>query len=73
MTLRPLRRVVVESPYRATEYYTVAQHIAYLKAAMADCIGRNESPIASHHLIPGGVLADDTPHRLQAVTKPLYG
>lgn len=57
-----MRRVVVESPYRATDVYTVEQHMAYLKAAMADCINRGESPIASHHLIPGGILNDDTPY-----------
>lgn len=62
MSPPPLKRVVIESPYRATDVYSVAQHMAYLKAAMADSIARRESPIASHHLIPGGVLDDDSPY-----------
>lgn len=60
-----MRRVLVESPYRATDVYTVDQHMAYLKAAMADCIKRGESPHASHHLIPNGILNDDSPYERQ--------
>lgn len=56
-----MRRVLIESPYRATEHFTVEQHLAYLKEAMADCIRKGDSPFASHHLIPG-ILDDDTPY-----------
>lgn len=48
----PMRLVVVESPYQATDYFTLEQHREYLRLAMADCILRNESPMASHHLLP---------------------
>ena len=57
----PMRLVIVESPYRATEHRTVMQHRAYLRCAMADCIRRGESPMASHHLLPE-ILNDDTPY-----------
>jgi hypothetical protein len=60
-----MRRVIVETPYRATDVYTVDQHMEYLKAAMADCVRRGESPMASHHLLPGGILDDDTPYERQ--------
>jgi hypothetical protein len=57
----PMRLVVVESPFRATEYRTKEQHREYLRLAMADCVRRNESPIASHHLLPE-ILMDNTPY-----------
>jgi hypothetical protein len=57
----PLRLVVVESPYAATEYYNLAQHREYLRLAMADCAIRGEAPMASHHLLPE-ILQDDVPH-----------
>ena len=59
--LPPMRLVMVESPYRATEHRTLAQHREYLRMALADCIRRNESPMASHHLFPE-ILNDDTPY-----------
>jgi hypothetical protein len=57
----PMRLVVVESPFRATEYRTKEQHREYLRLAMADCVRRNESPMASHHLLPE-ILMDDSPY-----------
>jgi hypothetical protein len=59
--IQPMRLVIVESPYRATAYRTVIQHREYLRLAMADCIRRGESPMASHHLYPE-ILDDDTPY-----------
>jgi hypothetical protein len=59
-----MRRVIVESPYRATEHRTLAQHREYLRLAMADCIRRGEAPMASHHLLPE-VLMDDSPYERQ--------
>jgi hypothetical protein len=50
--------VVVESPYAGN----VEQHLAYLRAAMADCISRGEAPFASHGLYTQpGVLLDSIP------------
>jgi hypothetical protein len=57
----PMRLVIVESPYRANAYRTLEQHREYLRLALADCIRRNESPMASHHLYPE-ILNDDTPY-----------
>jgi hypothetical protein len=57
----PMRLVIVESPYRATEHRTQEQHREYLRLALADCIRRGESPMASHHLLPE-ILMDDTPY-----------
>lgn len=59
-----MRRVVVESPFRETAYRTREQHREYLRMAMADCLRRNESPMASHHLLPE-ILDDDSPYERQ--------
>lgn len=56
----PLKLVIVESPYRATPYYTAEQHRLYLLNAMQDCLERGEAPFASHHLLPE-ILDDDDP------------
>jgi hypothetical protein len=57
----PMRLVIVESPFRATEYRTLEQHREYLRLALADCIRRGEAPMASHHLYPE-ILDDNTPY-----------
>jgi hypothetical protein len=56
-----MRLVIVESPYAANEHRTLEQHREYLRLALADCIRRGESPMASHHQLPE-ILRDDTPH-----------
>jgi hypothetical protein len=56
--LPPPKLVIVESPYRATPYYTQEQHKLYLLHCLADCYRRGEAPFASHHLAPE-VLNDD--------------
>jgi len=51
-----MRLVAVESPYAGD----VERNLRYARAAMADCIGRGEAPIASHLLFTQpGVLRDD--------------
>lgn len=50
--------VIIESPYRATPYYTAEQHHLYLMHCVEDCLRRGEAPYASHHLIPD-ILDDD--------------
>ena len=53
-----MRLVVVESPYAGD----VERNLAYLRAAMADCLSRGEAPYASHALYTQpGVLRDDVP------------
>ena len=56
--LPPPKLVIVESPYRATPYFTQEQHKLYLLHCLADCYRRGEAPFASHHLAPE-VLNDD--------------
>ena len=56
----PFRRVVVESPWRATETHTTEQHRVYLEHCMRDCLSRMESPYASHWGLPD-ILDDDDP------------
>ena len=41
-----MRRVIVESPYAGD----VERNIAYVRAAMRDCLMRGEAPLASHLL-----------------------
>ena len=56
--LPPPKLVVIESPFRATHYYSQEQHRLYLLHCLADCYRRGEAPFASHHLAPE-VLNDD--------------
>jgi hypothetical protein len=51
-----MRRVILESPYAGS----VAQNVAYARAAVRDSLLRGEAPIASHLLYTQpGVLKDD--------------
>lgn len=53
-----MKRVVIESPYAGD----VERNLAYLRACMADCLGRGEAPFASHGLYTQpGVLDDRNP------------
>ena len=53
--------VIVESPYGGTED-KIEEHVAYARAAMADCLARGEAPYASHLLYTQpGVLRDGDP------------
>lgn len=53
-----MRLVVIESPYAGD----VAKNLRYLRAAMADCLARDEAPFASHALYTQeGVLDDGDP------------
>jgi hypothetical protein len=59
----PLRRVIVESPYAGQ----VERNVAYARAAVADCIKRGETPLASHLLFTQpGILDDNIPEQRQA-------
>ena len=54
-----MKRVIVESPSRATPERTEDQHRRYLHQAIRDCVMRKESPYASHLLCDA--LNDDDP------------
>jgi hypothetical protein len=56
--LQQPKRVIIESPYRATPHYTEEQHRLYLLHCIEDSVGRGEAPFASHHLLPE-VLDDE--------------
>ena len=52
----PLRRVIVETPYRGD----VAANVTYARACLRDCLKRGEAPLASHLLYTQpGVLDDE--------------
>jgi hypothetical protein len=53
-----MRLVIIESPYAGE----VEQNLAYVRAAMGDCLRRGEAPFASHALYTQpGVLDDGEP------------
>lgn len=59
-----MKRVVIESPYAGKDRDDVdgiRRHLRYLRAAMHDCVvNHNESPYASHGLLPQpSVLCDE--------------
>lgn len=55
-----MQRVILESPYAAPTPEGVAQHVAYARRALRDCLRRGEAPIASHLLLTQ-VLDDTVP------------
>jgi hypothetical protein len=57
-----MRRVIVESPFKATERYSEQGNIEYARAALHDCLMRGEAPFASHLLYTQrGILDDSIP------------
>ena len=56
--LQQPKLTIIESPYKATPYYTEEQHRLYLLHCIEDSVRRGEAPFASHHLLPE-VLDDD--------------
>lgn len=53
-----MKRIVIESPFAGN----VDLNLRYLRACMADCLKRDESPYASHGLYTQpGVLDDSKP------------
>lgn len=53
-------RVVIESPYSSQYSSGISKNLAYLRAAMADCLRRGEAPYASHALYTQDGVLDDT-------------
>lgn len=51
-----MKLVVIESPFAGE----VEKNLAYLRAAMADCLARGEAPYASHALYTQPGVLDDT-------------
>lgn len=46
-----MRPVIIESPLAGN----VALHMRYLDACILDCVRRNETPYASHKILPGAL------------------
>jgi hypothetical protein len=54
-----MRRVIIESPFAASDLYSEKEHLRYVRAAMKDCLYHGEAPFASHALYTqDGVLFD---------------
>lgn len=51
-----MKLVIIESPFAGD----VETNIAYAKAAVRDCLGRNEAPYASHLFFTQDGLLDDS-------------
>lgn len=47
-----MKRVMIESPYRATEGRSIADNLSYAEEAMRDSLKRGEAPFAMHLLYP---------------------
>jgi hypothetical protein len=60
MIFQQPKLVIIESPFKATPYYSVEQHRLYLMHAIEHCLRLGEAPFASHHLIPE-ILDDGDP------------
>lgn len=56
----PLRLIILESPFRGATAHETERNLRYAKAAMLDCLQRNEAPLASHLLYPQ-ILDDADP------------
>lgn len=57
-----MRRVILESPYRGITEMAIARNVTYARAAVRDCLLRDEAPLASHLLYTQrGVLRDEVP------------
>lgn len=54
-----MKRVIIESPFKATERYSEQSNIQYARAAMADSLARGEAPFASHLLYTQRGILDD--------------
>jgi hypothetical protein len=54
-----MRRVIIESPYRADTPEGIEANVEYAKAAVRDCLARGEAPLASHLLIAAHGILDD--------------
>jgi hypothetical protein len=59
---RPLRLVILESPYAAETAEEISKNVEYARACVRDSLLRGEAPIASHLLYTQpGILDDKIP------------
>lgn len=57
-----MKRVVIESPFKGLDAEERGRNQDYARAALLDCLEREEAPFASHLLYPL-VLDDDVPEQ----------
>lgn len=62
-----MKKVVIESPYAATDAYSLEQHKRYLEFAMQDALHKGEAPFASHMLYTGVLDDDNAIERAQGI------
>jgi hypothetical protein len=62
-----MKKVVIESPYKATDAYSIEQHKRYLEFAMQDALRRGEAPFASHMLYTDVLDDDNAVERSQGI------
>jgi hypothetical protein len=62
-----MKRVIIESPYRGANQAERLRNASYLKRCIRDCIMHNESPYASHGLLPGALDEDKAQERLLGI------
>lgn len=62
-----MKKVVIESPYKASDAYTLEQHKRYLEFAMQDALRNGEAPFASHMLYTDVLDDDNAVERLQGI------
>lgn len=55
-----MKLVIIESPFKASETHTEAEHIEYAQKCMHDSLMRGESPYASHLLYTQENVLDDS-------------
>jgi hypothetical protein len=64
---RATRIVIIESPYAGANPVAFRRNIAYLHAAIQDCLARGEVPYASHGFFPGALDDNNPEQRKQGI------
>jgi len=66
-----MRRVQILSPFRGATPADRARNVAYAKAALLDCLERDEAPFAPHLLYPAVLDESDPEQRMQGISAGL--
>jgi hypothetical protein len=62
-----MRRVIIETPYRARTHAIRRRNRLYTIAAVRDCVKRGETPYASHLIFPGALNDNNPGERLLGI------
>ena len=66
-----MRRVQILSPFRGATPADRARNVAYAKAALLDCLERDEAPFAPHLLYPAVLDESEPEQRMQGISAGL--